>query len=94
MSYNTKNYTAQGGESTVIEGELLIKSGAKIKAEAGATVEGFGGGSYVLPAATTATLGGVLEGAAVADATSETVLTQLNALLASLRTAGIIATEA
>ena len=92
--YNAKNYNEQGGANTVIEGELLIKSGAKIKAEAGATVEGFGGGGeYVLPAATTTTLGGVKEGTAVADATSETVLTQLNALLSSLRTAGVIATE-
>lgn len=30
MSYNTKNYTEQGGEKTVIGGELEIKPGAKV----------------------------------------------------------------
>ena len=59
MSYNAKNYTAQGGEKTVIGGELEILAGAKIKADAGATIEGFGGGDAVetiveLPAEATA----------------------------------------
>ena len=30
MSYNTKNYTEQGGEKTVIGGELEVKEGAKV----------------------------------------------------------------
>ena len=30
MTYNTKNYTEQGGEKTVIGGELVIEEGAKI----------------------------------------------------------------
>ncbi len=30
MSYNTKNYTEQGGEKTVIGGVLEIKEGASI----------------------------------------------------------------
>ena len=30
MSYNTKNYTEQGGEKTVIGGELEIKEGAQV----------------------------------------------------------------
>lgn len=30
MSYNTKNYTEQGGEKTVIGGELVIEEGAKV----------------------------------------------------------------
>ena len=61
MSYNTKNYTEQGGEKTLIGGELEILPGATIKADEGATVEGFGGGGepYVLPIATQETLGGV-----------------------------------
>lgn len=29
MSYNTKNYTEQGGEKTVIGGELMILPGAR-----------------------------------------------------------------
>ena len=44
-------------------------------------------------AAAADTPGLVKQAAAVADATSETVMTQLNALLAALRTAGIIAAE-
>lgn len=30
MSYNTKNYTEQGGEKTVIGGELEIATGGKL----------------------------------------------------------------
>ena len=45
-----------------------------------------------LPAATSALAGGVLEGAAVVNATdAATAITQLNALLASLRASGAIA---
>ena len=46
---------------------------------------------YTLTAATTAALGGVKQGTAVADAVADSELTTLNALLAALRTAGIIA---
>lgn len=53
-----------------------------------------GANNYVLPAAS-ASLGGVKQGAAVEDATSaEDIVAQFNALLASLRTAGVIATGA
>lgn len=30
MGYNAKNYTEQGGEKTVIGGELVIEEGAKV----------------------------------------------------------------
>ncbi|NCD03961.1 MAG: Head fiber protein [Clostridia bacterium] len=30
MGYNTKNYIVQGGERTVIEGELVIAEGGKL----------------------------------------------------------------
>lgn len=47
--------------------------------------------TYTLPAAS-ASLGGVLQGAAVADATDEaSAVTQLNALLAALRASGALA---
>ena len=62
MSYNTKNYTEQGGEKTVIGGVLVILPGATIKAEDGAIVEGFGGGRYILPPATENALGGIIVG--------------------------------
>lgn len=32
MSFNTKNYKEQGGEKTVIGGEMQVESGAKITA--------------------------------------------------------------
>jgi len=69
MSYNTKNYTEQGGEKTVIGGTLEIK--------AGATVTG-------------------LAAAYQTDSTAEdlpTLLADFNALLAKLKTAGLMATE-
>lgn len=50
------------------------------------------GDVYELPAATEEDLGGVLQGAAVADAADETeLLDTVNALLASLRAGGTIA---
>ena len=53
-----------------------------------------GANNYVLPAAGTS-LGGVKQGTAVEDATSaEDIVAQFNALLASLRTAGVIAAGA
>lgn len=50
-------------------------------------------GGYELPAATTSTLGGVKQAAAVSDPASDeaaAVSTALKALTASLRTAGIL----
>ena len=50
-------------------------------------------GSYTLPTATTTVLGGVKQGAAVADAASTApTAAEFKALLDSLRTAGVIAT--
>ena len=114
MSYNAKNHTEQGGEKTIIGGELEILPGAKIKADEGATVEGFGGGSeYVLPIATQETLGGVKAGTsgpvridsdgvvylttASCQAESEAedvedLRADLNALIAKLKTAGLMET--
>ena len=60
MSYNTKNYTEQGGDKTVIGGVLEIKEGASV---AGLPSSG-------LTAATETTLGGVK---AAAKAETDTV---------------------
>ena len=54
MSYNTKNYTEQGGEKTVIGGTLEIKEGASIT----------GLSANPLLVATEETLGGVKAAAA------------------------------
>lgn len=67
------------------------------KAGSGPVMEAYidnldGSGSYQLPAATTGTLGGVKMAAHVADATgSDDAHTQLNALIAALEAAGIVA---
>lgn len=66
MSYNTKNYTEQGGEKTVIGGTLEIK--------AGATVTGLA--ANPLLAATEIDLGGVK---AVAKEETDTVLVKISA---------------
>lgn len=82
MSYNVKNYTEQGGEKTVIGGTLEIKEGA--------TVTG-------LPIATTSAVGCVKQAENVSDSEATTVaqlVTAFNALLAKLRTAGILETPA
>ena len=70
-TYNTKNYTEQGGDVTHIGGKLIIDGGAVVEGLAAASFE---------------------QAAAVANATDDAVTT-VNALLASLRTAGIIAAE-
>lgn len=97
MSYNSKNYTAQGGDKTVIGGEIEILAGGKIKVANDATVEGLQKDAYTLPVATTAKIGGVKMSASQADsvATDATgLVTDFNALLAKLRTAGILEVEA
>ena len=70
MSYNTKNYTEQGGEKTVIGGTLEIKEGAVVTG---------------LP---------VLDNqAASAAATVEDLVTDFNALLTKLKTAGLMISD-
>ena len=80
MSYNTKNYTEQGGEKTVIGGEVVIKG--KVKVEEGATVEG-------LPSTPKA------ENQAASEATTIALLKDdFNALLTKLKAAGLMEEDA
>lgn len=53
--------------------------------------QGPAGATYTLPAATTAALGGVKQAAAVEDVAAAPTMEEFNGLLASLRTAGILA---
>lgn len=70
MSYNTKNYTEQGGEKTVIGGTLEIKDGAVVTG---------------LP---------VLDNqAASTAATVEDLVTDFNALITKLKTAGLMISD-
>ena len=89
--YNALNYTEQGGDVTHIGGKLII--------EEGATVEGLegGGDSYVLPAATATSLGGVKLVANQVNSTSTTIAAlkeDFNTLLAALKAAGVMAADA
>ncbi|ATY08458.1 head fiber protein [Klebsiella aerogenes] len=73
--------------------KVMSASGMPVMA---ATPEDIEGGGYTLPAATKTALGGVKMGAAVADSAATDVaglVSDYNALLASLRAAGIIATS-
>ncbi|WP_278898472.1 head fiber protein [Roseburia hominis] len=53
--------------------------------------QGPAGATYTLPAATTTALGGVKQAAAVADVAAAPTMEEFNALLTSLRAAGILA---
>lgn len=83
MSYNTKNYTEQGGEVTHFGGKVIFEDGSQVE----------GLPSPTIPDASTTTKGLVKQGAAVSDAAGEAPTSaEFNALLASLRTAGVLAT--
>ena len=70
MSYNAKNYTEQGGEKTVIGGEIVIEG--KITVADGGQVEGI---TEVTGAATESTLGGIK---AAAKGEEDTVEVKIN----------------
>lgn len=79
MSYNTKNYTEQGGEKTVINGTLAFGASAAVTG---------------LPAATATVRGGVKQAAIVAEAAGGTpTAAEFKALLDSLKTAGVMASS-
>lgn len=83
MSYNTKNYTAHGGNETVIGGKLTFLPGAEVEGLADL---------LDIPQDASAT-----PAAYQADSTATTVAglkDDFNALLAKLRTAGVIAADA
>ena len=74
MSYNTKNHREQGGERTIIEGELVIAEGGKLLFN----------GEELKPATFQETSTASTVAGAVAD---------LNALIAKLKAAGLMASE-
>jgi len=81
MSYNTKNYREQGGEKTVIGGEVILAANAKVTIDPAAVIEGLPSGSFT-PAASQV------------DSTATTIeelVVDFNALLAKLRSAGLMA---
>ena len=87
----TKNYFADGGDTLVIGGKLVVEEGAEVSG-----LEG-GGGSYTLPAASASAIGGVKLAAAQADSTATELsglVSDFNALLGKLKSAGIMASDA
>lgn len=76
MSYNVKNYTEQGGEKTVIGGEIVIDG--KITVADGGEVAGITG---VAGAATANALGGIK---AAASAAGDTVEVKIDATSSKL----------
>lgn len=76
MSYNVKNYTEQGGEKTVIGGEIVIDG--KITVTDGGEVAGITG---VAGAATATALGGIK---AAASAAGDTVEVKIDAASSKL----------
>lgn len=78
MTYNTKNYTEQGGDKTVIGGTLEIKEGA--------TLTG-------LPSTPPVEIP-ILENQAESEASDiETLVDDFNSLLFKLKTAGLMAVD-
>lgn len=113
--YNTKNYTEQGGDKTVIGGTLAIEAGASVtgittetivdnltstytnkalSAKQGKVLKDAVDAKYTAANATTAAAGLVKQSAVVADAAGEApTKAEFDALIAALKTAGIMAAE-
>ena len=82
------SFTGLKGE----KGDTGAQGPAGEKGDTGAQgPQGPAGATYTLPVATTAALGGVKQAAAVADVAAAPTMEEFNGLLASLRTAGILA---
>jgi hypothetical protein len=81
MSYNTKNYREQGGEKTVIGGEVILAANAKVTIDPAAVIEGLPGGNFT-PASSQANS---------TATTIEDLVVDFNALLAALKSAGLMA---
>ena len=77
-----------------VEGKGVWVEVSPAAVKAARSIEAFTDTNTTYTAATADTLGLVKQAAAVADATSETVTAQLNALLAAARAAGILAPNA
>ena len=82
------SFTGLKGE----KGDTGAQGPAGEKGDTGAQgPQGPAGATYTLPAATTAALGGVKQATAVSDVAAAPTMEEFNSLLASLRTAGILA---
>lgn len=90
-AYNVKNYTEQGGDRTVINGEIVING--KLTVSEKAEVNGVEKSPYTLTPATPTTIGGVKEALNVKESTASNVgalKNDLNELIIKLKDAGIV----
>ena len=85
MGVNVKNYTEQGGEKTVIGGEIIIKG--KLVVDEGGSVEG-------LPEPEPVTLPKAANQAASTASTNAELKADFNALLEKLKAAGLMEADA
>lgn len=94
MSYNAKNYVEQGGDVTVIGGELNVATGGKIT-KAGTQA------NHIADLTITANLDGIngtdtfmsADQAAALGADLAAIAAKLNAVLKALEDVGILASE-
>jgi len=86
MSYNTRNYTEQGGEKTVIGGELVIEPGGALVVKPGA--------AFSNENASEEENTGIPYMAGCAQSTGSNVAKDLSALIALLKAAGLMNTAA
>lgn len=94
MSYNVKNYTEQGGEKTVINGEIVING--KLTVSENAEVDGVEKSPYTLNLATPTSIGGVKEALNVKESSASNIGTlknDFNELITKLKDAGIVAKD-
>lgn len=94
MSYNVKNYTEQGGEKTVINGEIVING--KLTVNENAEVNGVEKSPYTLNPATTTSIGGVKEALNVKESSASNIGTlknDFNELITKLKEAGIVSKD-
>lgn len=96
--YNCKNYNKDNGDTTVIGGKLIIEPGAEVEglSTGGSTAWADITGkptTFAPIAATTSTVGGVKKMTTQANSTAtdvEGLVEDFNALLAKLKTAGLM----
>ncbi len=81
MSYNTRNHREQGGGRTIIGGEVILAANAKVTIDPAAVIEGLPDGNFT-PASSQADS---------TAATIEELAADFNALLAKLKSAGLMA---
>ena len=80
MGYNTKNYRQQGGEKTIIGGEVVLAATAKVTIDPAAVIEGLPSGNFTPATSQTNSTA----------TTIEDLVVDFNALLAALRSAGLM----